>query len=180
MTVQNNGGFLASVRFLFVSSMSSDNSYNAAAERADRASINSSHLSHHSGMLPVYDNRMYQADNDVVDTRIRVPDVLHTAPPVSDQPPPTMRPKEYYDNLASIPDMDSTSSESDNEGRQGPPPPQRTPPTQPHPLSIRTDYPPPQGSYQPRPYSYAAARPYTYTSEYAKPNKGGGISSSFV
>ena len=164
--------------------MSSDNSYNAAAERADRMSINSSHHSlhsHHSGMLPVYDNRVYQADNnDVIDTRIRVPDVLRTAPPISDQPPPTMRPKEYYDNLASIPDMDSTSSESDNEGRQGPPPPQRTPPTQPHPLSMRTAYPPPQSSYQPRTYSYAAARPYTYTSEYAKPNKGGGISSSFV
>ena len=163
--------------FIFVVfSMSSDNSYNAGA---DRVSVNSSHPSHHSGMLPVYDNRVYQPDdNDVIDTRIRVPDVLHTAPPVSDQPPPTMRPKEYYDNLASIDDMDSTSSESDGEG--GKDPPQRTPPTQPRPLSVRGAYPPPQSAYQPRPFSYAAARPYTYSSEYAKPNKGGGISSSFV
>ena len=158
--------------------MDSDYSY-AAAERADRSSLNSSHPSHHSGMLPTYDNRVYQADDyDVIDTRIQVPDVLNRAPPISDQPPPTMRPKEYYDNLASIPDMDSTSSDSDHEDRGGAP--RRTSPKAPRPQSLRTAFPPPQSSYQPKPYSYAAARPYTYTSEYAKPNKGGGISSSFV
>ena len=149
---------------LFFLSMSSDNSY-AAAERADRASINSSrpsHHSYHSGMMPTYDNRVYQPDhNDVIDTRIQVPDVLNTAPPTSDQLPPTIRPKECYDNLASIPDMDSTSSDSDHENRGGVP--HRTPPTEPRPLSMRTAYPRPQSSHQPKPYSYAAARPYIFT-----------------
>ena len=183
--------------YIFFFSLSSDNSGDRL-DRVDRTSLHSN-VSDMSGRLPVYDNRVYHhdSDDDIIDTRLQVAKQPQTQPTNQDVPLNNMRPIEsnlvpsrYYDNLASIPDMDSDDGDSSSgpERPKSAGPGAKTPPTELRPYSLRQTSYPPATSYEPRPFGYAANRPYSYTSAYNRPNSGGtggnmdggGISGSFV